>query len=236
MKVRPRAPFFEVGVKNYAYGDDVVRMGLFLDRLAGRYDVDVIYIVPHMDIREVARTADRLFVFAPYMDALRPGRGMGLILPEGVRAAGAKGVLMNHSERPMTLSAISQTIGRADELSLLSFACSDTLAEARAIAELGPDIINPEPTGLIGSGTASDLGFVMDTIKAIKAVDPGIMVEQAAGITTGRQVYEFIMAGSEGAGAGSGIFNAKDPYAAAEEMIAAVRRARDDLGRRGAAD
>ena len=37
------------------------------------------------------------------------------------------------------------------------------------------------------------------------------------------------MAGSEGAGAASGICNAKDPIATMEEMIAATRKAADDL-------
>lgn len=76
-----------------------------------------------------------------------------------------------------------------------------------------PDIINPEPTEFIGSGNASDMGYVMEVIDAIKAIDPDILVEQAAGITNGQQVYDFIMAGSAAAGSASGIFNSKDPYA-----------------------
>ena len=52
---------------------------------------------------------------------------------------------------------------------------------------------------------------------------------EAAGITNGQQVYDFIMAGSEAAGAASGIMNAADPIAMIDEMIAATRRAADDL-------
>ena len=44
-----------------------------------------------------------------------------------------------------------------------------------------------------------------------------------------QQVYDFIMAGSEAAGAASGIMNAADPIAMIDEMIAATRRAADDL-------
>jgi len=127
----------------------------------------------------------------------------------------------------MTLSAIKKTIDRANELDLLSFACADSVDEACAIAQLHPDIINPEPTELIGSGNASGMDYVRQVIDAIRAIDSRILVEQAAGITRGEQVYEFIMAGSDGAGAGSGIFLSKDPYASADEMIAAVRRAKN---------
>ncbi len=73
------------------------------------------------------------------------------------------------------------------------------------------------------------MAYVRDSIKVIKDIYPDIMVEQAAGITNGQQVYDFIMAGSEAAGAASGIMNAADPIAMIDEMIAATRRAADDL-------
>ena len=116
------------------------------------------------------------------------------------------------------------------ELDFLVFACADTVDEAKAIAQLHPDILNPEPSELIGgTGGVSDMGYVKEMLREIKAIDPNIMVEQAAGITNGQQVYDFIMAGSEAAGAASGIMNAKDPIAMIDEMIAATRRAADDL-------
>lgn len=231
-KRKIRTPYFEVGVKNYVYGDDVLKMALHLEALSEKYDVDILYIVPYTEIRRVAEQTKRLIIIAPYMDTLRPGRGITDVLPEAVKAAGAVGVLMNHCERPMSISQVKKTIDRANELDLLTFACADSVDEAKAIAQLHPDIINPEPTELIGSGNASAMDYVLATVREIGAIDPAILVEQAAGITTGQQVYDFLMAGSHGAGAGSGIFKAKDPYATAEEMIASVRRAADALSRR----
>ena len=73
------------------------------------------------------------------------------------------------------------------------------------------------------------MGYVKKSIEVIKAIYPDIYVEQAAGITNGQQVYDFIMAGSEAAGAASGICKAKDPIAMIDEMVAATRRAADDL-------
>ena len=172
-----------------------------------------------------------LIVLAPYMDTLRPGRGMADILPEGLKAAGAQGVVVNHCEKPMSVPAIKATIDRARELDFLVFACADTVDEAKALAQLHPDILNPEPSELIGGtgGGVSSMGYVKEVIDAIKAIDPDIMVEQAAGLTNGQQVYDFIMAGSEAAGAASGIMNAEDPLAMIDEMIAATKRAADDL-------
>lgn len=230
MKPSIRAPFFEIGTKNYVYGDQLLAYALAADRAAERYDIDVLFICPAVEIRRVSEATKHLIVLAPYMDTLRPGRGMADVLPEGLAAAGARGVVINHCEKPMSLPQMKATIDRARELDFLVFACADTLAEAKAIAELHPDIINPEPSEIIGGGKGvSPMAYVRDSIRVIKEIYPDIMVEQAAGITNGEQVYEFIMAGSEAAGAASGIMNAPDPLAMIDEMIAATRRAADDL-------
>lgn len=230
MKPTIRVPYFEIGTKNYVYGDTLLEYAIAADKAAEKYDIDVLFICPAVEIRRVCENTKNLIVLAPYMDTLRPGRGMADVLPEGLKAAGAQGVVINHCEKPMSLPQMKATIDRARELDMLVFACADTLAEAKAIAQLHPDIINPEPSEIIGGGNGvSPMAYVKDSIKVIKEIYPDIMVEQAAGITNGQQVYDFIMAGSEAAGAASGIMNASDPIAMIDEMIAATRRAADDL-------
>ena len=228
MKTRLKAPYFEVGVKNYIYGDDVLKLAQAADQAAVKYDIDVIFLAPYVDIRRISENTERLIVFAPYMDTLRPGRGMADVLPEAVHAAGAEGVVINHCERPMTLPAIRETIRRAGELDMLSFACADTIAEAKAIAHFKPDIINPEPAELIGTDSGSSEDFIRESIRAVKSIDPHILVEQAAGIRTGEQVYRNIILGADGVGAASGIVNAEDPLAKVEEMIRSARMAYND--------
>ncbi len=233
MKRKIRTPFFEIGTKNYIYGDKVLEYALAADKAAEKYDIDVLFFTPAVELYRVSSNTKRLIVCSTYMDTLRPGRGCADILPEGVKAAGAEGIMINHCEKPMSLPQMKLTIDRARELDMFVFACADTLDEAKAIAQLHPDIINPEPSGIIGGGKgASPMDYVMDSIRVIKEIDPNIMVEQAAGITCGQEVYDFIMAGSEAAGAASGIMNAKDPIAMIDEMVAATARARDDLKKR----
>lgn len=229
MKPRPRVPFFETGVKNYIYGDAVVDFARAADASAARHDVDVIFIAPYTEIRTISQLCPNLIVIAQYMDTIRPGRGMGAVLPEALKSGGAQGVVINHCERPMTLPQILQTIQRADELGMLTFVCADTVKEAKVLAQLCPDILNPEPSELIGSGAASPLGYVREVAETIKATNPNILVEQAAGITTAQQVYDFIMAGSDGAGAASGILQAPQPLELLDEMVAATARARAAL-------
>ena len=166
MKPKIRTPYFEIGTKNYIYGDTVLEYALAADKAAEKYDIDVLFITPAVEIRRVVENTKHLIVLAPYMDTLRPGRGMADILPEALKAAGAKGVVINHCEKPMSLPQMKATIDRARELDFIVFACADTLEEAKAIAQLHPDIINPEPSAIIGGGNGvTPMDYVMDSIR-----------------------------------------------------------------------
>ena len=90
MKREIRVPYFEIGTKNYIYGDKVLEYALAADKAAEKYDIDVLFITPAVEIRRVVENTKNLIVLAPYMDTLRPGRGMADILPEGLKAAGLK--------------------------------------------------------------------------------------------------------------------------------------------------
>ena len=99
MKPKIRTPYFEIGTKNYIYGDKVLEYALAADKAAEKYDIDVLFICPALEVRRVAENTKHLFVLATYMDTLRPGRGCADILPEGLKAAGAVGVMINHCGR-----------------------------------------------------------------------------------------------------------------------------------------
>jgi triosephosphate isomerase len=72
------------------------------------------------------------------------------------------------------------------------------------------------------------MGYVTESISRIKAIDPTILVLQAAGISSGKDVYRVIRAGAEATGSSSGIAKAPDRAAMVDEMIRAVRQAWDD--------
>lgn len=223
-----KPPFFEIGPKSYLYGDDVLDLALAADAAAQKYDVDIIFTTPVVDIRRVAERVKRIFVFAPHMDPIVPGRGLADTLPESLLAAGARGVMLNHSEKPIPLCVLSQTIRRADEVGLATIVCTDSIQEAAAVAHLAPNIIVAEPTELIGTGKTSSMDYVKASIDAVKRVNPNIYVLQGAGISNGRDVYDVIFAGAEATGSSSGIVKAKDRAAMVDEMIGAVRRAWDE--------
>mgnify|MGYP000860152998 CR=1 FL=1 len=233
MNKKLRIPYFETGVKCYIYGEEEIEYAAACEACAIKYDIDILFISSYTNLKTLSEQFPHLFIIAPYMDNIKPGRGMGMVLPESLKAAGARGVVINHSEKPMMLHNIKGCIDRCRELDLMSFVCADTTEEAMAISQLHPNIMNPEPSELIGTDQSPDMAYVTRTIKAIKNIDNRIIVEIAAGITKPEDVYKFILAGSAGVGSASGILNSNNPAKLLDEMVSAVRLAKDDMEKNG---
>lgn len=223
------APFFEIGPKAYLCGENMLSLAKVIDKVAMKYDVDIIVTPQYTDISLLALNTSRILVFAQHMDYLPIGRGLGSVLPEAVKAAGAVGVMLNHAEKPLTMEEIQKTIERADEVGLGTIVCSNTIEQMKQIAKMSPNLIVAEPTELIGTGQTSDISYVKESIETVKQINPEIMVLQGAGIKDGNDVYNVIKAGALATGSTSGIIKAKDPYAMVEEMIYSLRRAWDEI-------
>ena len=226
--LRLEPPFFEIGPKNYLFGDQILDLARIADEAAAKYDVRVIYTTPYADIRRVAENVKNLKVFAPHMDDIPVGRGLACVLGESLKAAGAVGVMLNHAERPLPSSTLVRTLNRARELGLMSIVCADSMDETRAVAQMHPDLMITEPTELIGTGQAADLSYVKTSVDAIQSIDPNIGILVGGGISNGTDVYNTIMAGADATGSSSGIVKAADPGAMVHEMLAALRQAWDD--------
>ncbi len=83
--------------------------------MSAKYGVQIIFTPQSVDIRLLALEMQRVLVFAQHMDSLEVGRGIGSVLPEAVKAAGAAGVLLK-SRRKKThngrVAAHHETRGR----------------------------------------------------------------------------------------------------------------------------
>ena len=223
--IRITPPFFEIGPKAYLYGKELLRLARHADRISAKYRVQIIFTPQYVDISTLAKATKNILVFAQHMDSLPVGRGVGSVLPEAVKAAGAVGVLLNHAEKKLTLLELERTIRRADEVGLVSMACADNLEQAIVIARMRPNIIIAESPDLIGTGKrlANDRQTIAEINEAVWAIDPEIRVLHGAGISHGQDVYDIISAGAQAAGSTSGILKADDPFAMLEEMICSLR-------------
>ena len=222
-----RPPFFEIGPKTYVYGKDALAIALAADQASEQYGVDVIFSAQYTDIRTIAEATEHIFVFAQHMDSLRPGRGIGKVLPEALKEAGAEGILLNHAEMPLDLYELDRCIKRSREVGLISLVCAGTPAQGAAVACLGPDMIIAESPELIGAGKRGpeDREAIKEINETIQRVAPGMMILHGAGISDENDVYQVVLNGADATGSTSGIMKAEDPCRMTEKMIEAAARA-----------
>jgi triosephosphate isomerase (TIM) len=225
--LRIKPPFFEIGPKAYLFGKEVLKLAQYADEISEKYDVQIIFTPQYVDIPIIASKTRNLLVFAQHMDSIPVGRGVGSVLPEAIKSAGAVGVLLNHAEKRISKDEIACTIKRADEVGLGTLVCADTVEDASEIAKMQPNIVLAESPELIGLGhrRIEDLAAIGRINHMVKEINPNIQVLHGAGIKCGQDVYNIIAAGAQATGSTSGIILAEDPYAMAEEMIKAVRKA-----------
>ncbi|WP_420027791.1 triose-phosphate isomerase [Fannyhessea vaginae] len=222
-------PFFVVNPKSYLYGQELYKLAKKVDELCERYKFQSLFTAQLIDLPWVIHNCPHLIPCAQTMESLKPGRGMGHVLPEALAAAGVQATFLNHAENPMTINELASTIMRAKEVGILTCVCADSVEEARAIAQFKPDIMTCELTSLIGTGHIASEDYIRESTKAVKEASPDTMVLQAAGISSGQDVYDAIMYGGDATGGTSGIVAAADPFATLDEMFEALDRARRDI-------
>lgn len=228
MKRKIRVPFLIVNPKAYIYGQESMELAKICDELSEEYDIDIIFTAQHVDLRQVAAETKHIIITAQHMDGIMPGRGMGHILPEGIKDAGAQAVVLNHAEHSLTLDQLDKAMKRANELELVAIVCCDTPEAAKAVAQLNPDMMICEPTSLIGTGSISSDDYIQATNAAVKSVSEDILILQAAGVSTGDDVYKVVTEGAHGSGGTSGILNAPDRKGKIIEMLDALKRAQEE--------
>jgi triosephosphate isomerase len=226
MKIR--TPFLVVNPKSYLYGKRSLDLALAADKIAKETGIEMFFTCPFADIRYISENTTNVIVTAQHMESLKPGRGMGHVLPESLKEAGAKAVFLNHAENPMTVAELSKTIERARELDIKTIVCADSVSEAVALSKFNPDIILAEPTELIGTGKTADNSYVIETTEKIREMSPNTLVMIASGVTTAEDVYNVIKLGADGTGGTNGILGAPDPKKRIEEWAEAMVRAIKD--------
>ena len=228
--IQIKPPFFEIGPKAYLYGKKALGLAQHADIMSIKYDVSIIFTPQCVDIPLLASHTRHIHIFAQHMDAIKAGRGIGTVLPEAIKEAGAQGFLLNHSEKRVTLPEIGRVIRRGDEVGLISMICADTPEQAVEIARFNPNIILAESPDLIGVGQReeSDQQQIQRINQLVWHINPDILVLHGAGIKCGQDIYEVVKNGAQGSGSTSGILLADDPFAMLEEMIKAMRTAWDE--------
>ncbi len=209
-----QTPVIVLNVKTYieAVGDHAVRLAQTMEKVFDETGVHMAIAVQATDISACSE-AVHIPVYAEHIDPIKPGSHTGWTLPEAVKAAGAVGTLINHSEHRLLLSDIDACLSRAKEVFLDQIICTNNIATSRAAATLKPQCIAVEPPELIGgdiSVTNADPDIVSGTVEAVKRINRDVMVLCGAGVKNGIDVRKALELGADGVLLASGVVKAKD--------------------------
>ncbi|MCD6235719.1 MAG: triose-phosphate isomerase [Thaumarchaeota archaeon] len=222
-------PLIALNFKTYAqaFGENAVKLAKIAEEVSREYGVAVMVAPPVVDLARVVREVE-IPVFSQHVDPYKPGSHTGSVLAEDVKAAGAVGSLVNHSEKRLKLADIGAVLERLRENGLMSLLCTDTVETTKAGAALGPDMIAIEPPELIGTGipvSKAKPEVVSGAVEAVKKINAEVHVLCGAGISTGEDVAKAIELGAEGVLLASAYVKAKDPKKVLSEMAeTALRR------------
>lgn len=153
-----------------------------------------------------------LEVWAQHLDPVGQGSHTGWLEPQTAIARGASGTIINHAEHKVSIDHVRDLMAMLPD-GFPICACAADVAEARALADLGPTFIAVEPPELIGgdiSVTTADPAIVSDTVAAVKEVNPNVRVLCGAGVKNGQDVATAISLGAEGVLLASGVTKAND--------------------------
>ena len=209
-----KTPTIVVNVKTYseATADKALEIAILMNKISKETGSSMAIAVQATDITFCSKKVD-IPVFAEHIDPIKPGSHTGWTLPEAIKAAGAIGTLINHSEHRLILADIDTCITRVKELKLDHIVCSNNVATSKAIAAFSPNFIAIEPPELIGgdiSVTTADPEIVSGSVDAVKRIDKKVKVLCGAGVKNGKDVAKALELGSDGVLLASGIVKAKD--------------------------
>lgn len=160
---------------------------------------------------------------AQHIDNIEPGAHTGQVSWYEVKAAGAVGTLINHSENKLPLVKIKNIIDVCRKNGLESYACASNLAEAKRVAAYKPDCVVYEPPELIGgnvSVTTANPRRVIEFTSYIRGV--GLIPLIGAGIKSTHDAKRSVDLGSDGILVSSSVVKASN-YKASIGALTAMR-------------
>lgn len=223
MKIK--TPVIVLNVKSYkeSMGEKGLELAVACQEVTEETGVATVICPQQVDLAWIARKV-KIPCFAQHSDPVEGSR-TGWVALESVKAAGARGTLLNHSEHPMKIIDIAAAVEKAEKLGLATIVCTNNTTVSTAVAEFTPTSIAVEPPALIGSGipvSKADPNIVSSSVEAVKKVSKKIAVLCGAGISTGEDVKAAVELGAEGVLLASGVVKAKNPKSVLLDLASGV--------------
>lgn len=215
-------PILLINLKTYeaGTGDNALSISRIAEKCSKRSGAEIIVSPQSSDLLRISGQVG-LPVFSQHVDPIVFGSSTGSVLPEAVKAAGASGTLINHSEKKVDNKTIEKTIARCREVGLRTVVCADTPQRVLEIARLKPDYIAIEPPELIGgevSVSKAKPEIITKSVDMSKSVSD-VPVLCGAGVKNGEDVAKAKELGAKGILVASGVVKADNPEEAIEDLL-----------------
>ncbi len=220
-----RLPAVVVNFKLYpqASGTKAVMLARMLDSVARETGASVAIAVNPLDFHQISEAVD-IPVYLQHVDAVDFGAHTGRINVELAAEHGVSGILVNHSERRLTISDIEHIVSHARDVGVDTIVCTNNPAVSAAVAAIEPTMIAMEPPELIGGDISVSKArpeAITETINRVKRI-ADIPVLVGAGVKNGEDVRKAIQLGASGVLVASGITKAHDPVNALKDLVAGM--------------
>lgn len=185
---------------------------------AARKTKNIAIAVQPADLLRVTQL--KIPVFAQHIDPVSPGRNTGSVTPESVKAAGAMGVLLNHSENPMKPWDVENAIKLCRKAGLRTLVFVSNLSEASDLKGFRPDFLAYEVPELISTGrpiSKERPQEIQEFVRLLK--ETKIIPLCGAGISKPEDVRTAKKLGTKGVVVSSAIVKAKNPAKVIESLI-----------------
>jgi triosephosphate isomerase (TIM) len=212
-----KKPLILVNFKTYRKGSgkEALNIAKLCDKVKRPLQMAVAVQAP--DIYHISKTV-KIPVFAQHIDVVEYGSHTGSILAEDVKANGAIGTLINHSEHRLRKDIIAKTVAKAKKVGLRTILCAKDAKEGVQLAKLKPDYIAVEPPELIGNPRISVCSARPALIQqCVEQIKGNILV--GAGVKTGEDVKKALELGAKGVLLASGVMKSSNPKKELKELI-----------------
>ncbi len=205
-------PIIIVNFKTYKQGKSALELAKKISKL----DKNIIIGVQAPDLKEIS-SQTKLKVYVQHADPFSRGRHTGYIIPESIKADGADGTFLNHSEHRLKFDILKKTIARCKKVRLKTAVFAGSLKEAKKIEKIHPTFLIVEPPELV-AGKISVSTAKPELIKKIaKELKTKFLI--GAGIHTRKDVKIALELGASGIAVSSSVMKARNPIAELKKLM-----------------
>lgn len=191
-------------------GKNALKIVKACERAVAKKKGKIILVPQTVDLRLVAANT-KLTVFAQYTDTDEEGGHTGSISIDALKEAGAKGIIINHSEKRLTLKEIEERVKLCKTKKMISVVCTKNVSETEKVVKFKPDFVAIEPPELIGGKISISEAKPKLIEKTAKAAN-GVEVLCGAGVHREDDVRIAKELGARGVFVASGVIKAKNVY------------------------